>query len=785
MHENRDPSVAAQLATSPSENALYCIFSDARVIQCKPSAACRHGPLQGKGACIFVPAAAHHDRRDPDSATVVLMRSDELQFDSLIDFSPAAGAIRFCGRRAILVHADSMGALRKELVETVGLEVAKVILTRYGFSCGYEDAELLADFMQPDSLEEFILGGPRTHMFSGIAAVEPGRPEIDRGRGRYRMSGRWRHSYEAEQHLRLFGRSEDPVCWTLTGYASGFASRVLEADMICVEHACEGRGDAHCAWTLMNASDCAPELTALREYFKPLNIRDRINVLEARVHERTRELEASEQRYRNLIEDLPEMVFALHASGRLLHLNKAARLRLGVDEAQLPALRLKDLVLPEYAGRAARFLKDIAARRATTTLDVVMSDAARRPFPVRLQVEPVLKGDKIVGYSGLALDISAQLERERELTEYARRLESREQQIQDVISDAVYILDGDGRLAFINARLAELLGAAPDAVIGRRVGEFMPASSAARIEHDFARRIGGEGGQPFEIMLPQADGGTALLEVNSALFVGRDTADGVIGVVRDITARRQMEQQLAQANRLSALGQFASGVAHEINNPLGLVSGYAEELQALLEDCAAAGDLPHLATLRRGLATIQQQAHRCKSITDNLLSFSRRQSATLEALDVGLFLAERLAFFNDAGLTRGLEVAVDIAPGLPPALTSATLLEQVIQNLLKNARDAMNGRGRIELAVRETAEGIEIEVGDEGRGLAAGVIEHVFDPFYTTKAPGKGTGLGLSICYAIMNELRGRISCGNRAQGGAWFRVLLPRADDAPRTGTA
>ena len=95
----------------------------------------------------------------------------------------------------------------------------------------------------------------------------------------------------------------------------------------------------------------------------------------------------------------------------------------------------------------------------------------------------------------------------------------------------------------------------------------------------------------------------------------------------------------------------------------------------------------------------------------------------------------------------------------------------------------MNGKGRIELGVRNTAEGIEIEVGDEGPGLAPGVIEHVFDPFFTTKAPGKGTGLGLSICYSIMNEIHGRISCGNRAQGGAWFRVLLPCADDTPGGG--
>ena len=186
------------------------------------------------------------------------------------------------------------------------------ILTRYGFSCGHEDAGLLAAYMNPDTIEQFVRGGPRVHMFSGIADVETHELEVDRERGHYRMSGFWRRSYEAEQHLRLFGRSDESVCWTLAGYASGFASYVFNTDMICVEHECEGRGDDHCAWTLMNAADCSPELAGLRKYFQPLNIKDRINVLEGKVHERTRELEASEQRYRNLIEDLPEKIGRAH-----------------------------------------------------------------------------------------------------------------------------------------------------------------------------------------------------------------------------------------------------------------------------------------------------------------------------------------------------------------------------------------------------------------------------------------------------------------------------------------
>lgn len=702
------------------------------------------------------------------------MRADQLDFFSLVEFSPDQGGIQFCGRRAILLHTDAMGALRKELVETLGADIAKVILTRYGFSCGHEDAGLLAAYMNPDTIEQFVRGGPRVHMFSGIADVETHELEVDRERGHYRMSGFWRRSYEAEQHLRLFGRSEEAVCWTLAGYASGFASYVFDTDMICVEHECEGRGDDHCAWTLMNAADCAPEFAGLRKYFQPLNIKDRINVLEGKVYERTRELEASEQRYRNLIEDLPEMVFALHLSGRMVQLNKAGRTRLGISPDQLPGLRLKDLVLPAYRAKASNFLKCIARERTATRLDVVMRDTDGRDFPVQLQVEPVFKDDKIVGYSGLAIDITAQQERERKLTEYAARLENREQQIHDIINDAVYILDLDARFSFVNARMAELLGVPADRAIGRCCGDLMLHSSALRVERDFHRRLKGEAGPPFEIMLAPAGASKRLLEVSSAVLSSDGKPEGVIGVARDITARREMERQLAQANRLSSLGQFASGIAHEINNPLGLVSGFAEELQSLMEAVPGAAENPDLAVLRRGLTTIQEQAQRCKAITENLLLFSRKQSAPIEPVDAAMFVRERLAAYREVGLTRGLDIELQSESDLRPIATNPSLLDQVMQNLLTNARDAMNGGGRIRIVLRHANAGVDLEVLDEGPGLPAGVIDHVFDPFFTTKPPGRGTGLGLSICYGIMSELDGHIACGNRPEGGAWFRIFLP-----------
>jgi len=143
-------------------------------------------------------------------------------------------------------------------------------------------------------------------------------------------------------------------------------------------------------------------------------------------------------------------------------------------------------------------------------------------------------------------------------------------------------------------------------------------------------------------------------------------------------------------------------------------------------------------------------------------------------VNLALFVRERLDSYRELGLVRGLDIAVDIENELPTVLANPILLDQVVQNLLKNACDAMGGGGRVRLELRGTANGAELDVLDEGPGLPVGVIDRVFDPFFTTKPPGRGTGLGLSICYGIMSELRGKITCGNRPEGGAWFRIFLP-----------
>ena len=489
-------------------------------------------------------------------------------------------------------------------------------------------------------------------MAEGVARVTTREVLFDPATRTYTMSGNWAMSYEAEQHVRLFGRASEPVCWTLAGYASGFSSVAFTTPMICIEDCCTGRGDPVCSWRLMPASACGPEHQDKRRLFAPLNLQEQLDLLERKVAARTMALSASEARYRNLVDNLPEIIFSLDPQARLVHLNLAGRERLGLDPGAC-AVPLADVATLAHRRRVARVLQQVADSRSEGRVDVVLRSRDGPPMAAQMQIRPVYDGDTLSGFRGLAIDISARQAKEKRLTEYADTLKS----------------------------------------------------------------------------------------------------------------------QLATATRLAGLGQFASGLAHEINNPMGLISGYAEEL---LERLDSIPDLPALRPVRDGLRTIQEQAYRCKYITQNVLSFAREQTVTLETTDVGALVREKIAFFCARSSAQGLEVRLDLSEPLPRMRTDPILLGQVLLNLLKNAADAMVGHGRLDVAARLHRGRMRIEVADTGPGLPAAALEKCFDPFFTTKAPDQGSGLGLSICYGIVRSLDGSITCGNRRTGGAWFRVSLP-----------
>lgn len=228
--------------------------------------------------------------------------------------------------------------------------------------------------------------------------------------------------------------------------------------------------------------------------------------------------------------------------------------------------------------------------------------------------------------------------------------------------------------------------------------------------------------------------------------------------------RARLQAELLRGERLRSLGTLVSGVAHELNNPLTSILGYAEVL------AAPGGEREH----SRAAVVIREQALRCRRIVRGLAAFGGRGSDVLERLDFRALLERVVRGFElqlDQGGVRVVIEAPDAAPGL---LGDRFALEQVVTNLLANAVQASPADGRVTLALTSTVEALELRVEDEGPGFSEDVLPHVFDPFFTTSAPGRGTGLGLAIVHGVVQAHDGTVQAENREAGGARLIVRLP-----------
>jgi two-component system NtrC family sensor kinase len=234
---------------------------------------------------------------------------------------------------------------------------------------------------------------------------------------------------------------------------------------------------------------------------------------------------------------------------------------------------------------------------------------------------------------------------------------------------------------------------------------------------------------------------------------------------------RMTQEQLIQSEKLSAVGQFVAGVAHELNNPLTAVVGFSELLQSMPIDDKT----------RSHLDRIAKSAHRCHKIVHSLLSFARQDSPERRAVNLHTVVDEVLEIMAYDLRTSDVTIAREFAPKLPPIMADPHQLQQVFVNILSNARQAMEPfqrKGRITIRTREVGPSVVIEFEDNGPGIRSEHLARIFDPFFTTKPVGKGTGLGLSLCYGIIQEHGGIITARSGLGQGATFAIELPVATD-------
>ncbi len=374
----------------------------------------------------------------------------------------------------------------------------------------------------------------------------------------------------------------------------------------------------------------------------------------------------------------------------------------------------------------------------------------------------------------------------RQRTEEAEiKLNETREYLQKILDNSPVIIvttDLEGNIVSFNRGAEESLGYSAEEVIGKPAAMFYQDPS---VREGFMRRVkSGEAVKDFSHELLRKDG--TLLPVSITLSQLKDAEGrmiGTVGMSKDTSRRTALIGQVLQAERMAAVGRVASGLAHEINNPLAVIGEIAGFLGSLIDDGAGSDEAELRQELAEGLPKIIKQVKRVREITRRLLTFARKTEAWVDVADVNVSLDEILPFLRkEANLARAT-IHRDYQEDLPRVPVEEMQLQEVFINLITNAIHAVarNNGGNIWLTTSREGKKVVITVKDDGPGIDESVRDRLFEPFVSTKTVGEGTGLGLSICYGIVKRYDGEIRVHSKPGQGTTFTVILPANEPAGR----
>jgi PAS domain S-box-containing protein len=331
-----------------------------------------------------------------------------------------------------------------------------------------------------------------------------------------------------------------------------------------------------------------------------------------------------------------------------------------------------------------------------------------------------------------------------------------------------FIADEYWRIKNCNAALANSFGyEAPTALVGVDVRSFCLTEASARELEELLTRRGRV--DRLAIDLSRKDGIRASVVLTLVRVPGASGTREIWGYVFDVTEQRELEHQLLAAQKMEAVGRLAGGIAHDFNNLLTAIYGF---------NALSSEDLGPDHPAQENLSQVRVAARRARDLTSQLLDFGRRSILEIQRVDLNAAILEVEPILRRT-LGEDVALVIELEDGVGQVLVDPGRLTQIVMNLVVNARDAIPSGGQIRIATRtldDEADTVCIEVHDDGRGIPASVLPHIFEPFYTTKEPGKGTGLGLSTVYAIAERFGGSVTVDSGPGRGTCFRVLIPTA---------
>ena len=477
----------------------------------------------------------------------------------------------------------------------------------------------------------------------------------------------------------------------------------------------------------------------------------------------------AERRYRELFDNIQEGLFFSTPSGRFVEVNDAMVRMLGYnsrEELLQIDIATQLYMTPEQRQRHSRLMEEQGHLR---NFEATLRRKDGSPIHVLINAFGLHDNmGRLLQIRGLMLDITglrtyqSELHRERD---FSGKILSNTQSL-------ILVADTAGLISYANRRWYDA-GFEQRDLLGRPLLELAAPGFVRALADAIQSTLNGGQVDNLELEIVRRNGAAGKFSANlSPMRDEQGTVTSIVSVLTDITDSAVLRDKLVHAEKMAAVGQLVSGVAHEVNNPLTAILGFAD---LLMEN----PDLPE--TARKDLRVILQEAQRTKQIVQNLLSFARQMPPQRNPLQLNTILRRTIQLRSYDFNSHGVEVIEHLDEGLPDVMGDAHQLQQVFLNILNNAYDAVREVGRparIEIMSTKSGDSVEVSFADNGNGISH--PDRIFDPFFTTKEVGKGTGLGLSICYGIVKEHGGEILCHNNMGGtGATFIVRLPASHTA------
>ncbi len=472
----------------------------------------------------------------------------------------------------------------------------------------------------------------------------------------------------------------------------------------------------------------------------------------------------AKKEWESTFDAMSDGIFIFDRAGRLMRVNRAGATMDNAAPEKLLGRQCCDILRTSSDG--ATCIVEQAIRQSERINAEVVPEHSNRSILVT--VEPVLdERNQIIGAVCTARDLSEL----RKAEAVAREGQSLLKNILESAREAIYALDSEGRYKWCNQAMLEMTGYQLDEIIGHHFLERTHEDDREMRRERFATALGGEP-QTFESRYVARDGSVRYAALNSAPIVVDGQTTGVLGIAHDITEQKQERERAARADKLRALGQLASGVAHDFNNSLAAILGRAQLILRRVKD----------EELIRSLGIIVTAAEDAASTVRRIQTFARKSvDSELELLDIGSLLRDaieitRTRWENEA---RAAGLNVDVTLSAEAGLFvrgNASELREVFVNLIVNAVDAMPDGGKLSICSQLRRERLRLRFADTGTGMKEEVRERVFEPFYTTKGV-RGTGLGLAVSYGIIERHRGLISVESKPGKGTTFYIDLPFAE--------